>query len=385
MAAPVPHVPVLFLKQGGSAFFSVRCQKAILDLGWHPDEFGTYEATLKYIRNCRLKVKKDASKCTKRERELGEAYYNEDGTVNPNAYTSGHLFFNSTMQRERGSDCDNYVAGYSMKNCPAMPHQGQTTDGGTQHNRHTVREYADALGPKGAHEAGGPYGGIDDGPEESLKRAKRDAANRARQLVRERREQLALQKSQPQGVGTDTDGGAAAESDDAADASKATAGSPKEPIAPKEHQVDAGSAEECLAAYTALAFNGMQQQCKADVERNKKAAGGLEQPTEAELQAAKSDLKASEARVRELKKGVAEGTATAAEVKAARDEAQACRQHLRRLEAACRAAQGQALEDGTPSPPPANRGPRQPGNAGEHVPGTPASGVPIDGGSDDES
>ncbi|MBZ0117883.1 MAG: hypothetical protein K8H88_12850, partial [Sandaracinaceae bacterium] len=193
MGSPAPHTPVNFLKAGGGSFFSARCQKAIQDLGWDPDEFGDYDHTLSYIQKCRERVAAGDPTLTPRQRELGQPYYVPGSNplqVNPNAFTSGHMYFNSTMQeRGRGNDCTSRVDGYSMGGCPAMPHQGQTTDPGTQHNRHTVREYAGALNPDGTRTPGALYGGAAT-PAEATARAHADAEARARELVRERREQL---------------------------------------------------------------------------------------------------------------------------------------------------------------------------------------------------
>src|SRR5690606_36049793 len=93
---PPPHVPRTLLKAGGSAFFSQNCVDKLTELGFHPDEFGTYDSVLEYIRKCREKVQKNES-CTPRERQLGEPYQLADGTLNPLAFQSGHLMMNSTQ------------------------------------------------------------------------------------------------------------------------------------------------------------------------------------------------------------------------------------------------------------------------------------------------
>ncbi len=138
---------------------------------------------------------------------------------------------------------------------------------------------------------------------------------------------------------------------------------------------------------TEMGFGGMQQKCKDDISKNEAAAGGATPPTQQELQAAEADLASARGRLGASARKVNEGTMTQAEYdaqRAAYDEQRARVDGMRggSNEAACRAAQGRALRDGTTPPPPADRGPRQPGNAGANVPGTPASEQSEDGDGD---
>src|SRR5437879_1323117 len=53
---PAPHTPCLFLKAGGSQFFSEACQAHLIKAGFNPDHFGDYEATSAKIRGAKIKI-----------------------------------------------------------------------------------------------------------------------------------------------------------------------------------------------------------------------------------------------------------------------------------------------------------------------------------------
>lgn len=376
MPTPAPHTPVAFLLKGGSAFFSVDCQNAILDLGWHPDEFGTYSSTLSYIQQCRAKVAA-GEPCTPREQELGQPYYFEsDGkrTVNPAAYTSGHMYMNATMQGSRGNDCTNRVDGYSETLCPSMPHQGQTHDAGTQHNLHTVREYEGALGPNGEHTAGGPYGGASSDAE-AMQKAKDDAKARARQLVAEREEALEQQRRE-QARGEAADGPETEQAPAAGEASPARPGEAKAPTAPEDQQVTGGDAGECLENFVEMGFNGMQQQSALDVNANKAAAGDAEAAASGGLETLQERERSARAKLARATQLHAKGAVSDEELQAIREEQQGAIADVRtargdgdpRAEAACRVAQGERVAAGQPQ-----EAPTQPQIPGANVPGTQAS------------
>lgn len=377
MPTPAPHTPVAFLQQGGSAFFSVDCQNAILDLGWHPDEFGTYSSTLSYIQQCRAKVAA-GEPCTPREQELGQPYYFEsDGkrTVNPAAYTSGHMYMNATMQGSRGNDCTNRVDGYSETLCPSMPHQGQTHDAGTQHNLHTVREYEGALGPNGEHTPGGRYGGAPS-DEAAMQKANEDAKARARQLVAEREEALEQQRREAQARGERARGPENAQPAAAGDVSAARPGEAKTPTAPADQQVTGGDAGECLENFVEMGFNGMQQQSALDVNANKAAAGDAEAAAAGGLETLQQRERTARAKLARATQLHGKGAVSDEELRVLREEQAEAIADVRtargdgdpRAEAACRVQQGQRVAAGTPQ-----QAPAQPQNAGANVPGTQAS------------
>jgi hypothetical protein len=359
---------VSLLNKGGSAFFSVACQNAILDLGWHPDEFGTYKSTAKYLDQCRKKVAKGES-CTPREEALGQPTFLDPPTnsqKNPQAYQSGHMYMDSTMRQPgmRGNPCGNRVPGYEENLCPAMPHGGMTTQAGGQHQRHAAREYADGLPPNGERD-GGRYGGAATDAEARAK-CHADAQARARALCAERREEIA-QAGQPGSGGTTAAPSTAAERDAAAAASGAQPGSAAEPSIPKDEQIDGNSAEECLEKFVTAAFAGMQKECENNAPPPGTVVEGGEPADDAEIERRFRAMRSSQGSLGNAKRWG--GDVETAQGIFERDRAAYEAAKSGGSEQACRDRQGMQLrgDEGVTGP----NCPGQPGNSGSNVPGSP--------------
>lgn len=120
-ATPAPHVPVSFLLKGAGALFSDACKAALMQAGYDPETFGSYD---------HVKSKIDEAKAAV-----------ANGTATPaQEFTagcqSGHLVPNSTYQGARNDPCQNVGDPPLMYDCqlaPCMPHWGGANYYGTEH------------------------------------------------------------------------------------------------------------------------------------------------------------------------------------------------------------------------------------------------------------
>lgn len=146
MPTPAPHTPIMFTRGGASMAWSAACVKALMDCGYHPDDFGDYDHVQKRCRTARRKVEKQQIYDDAPQPKPPPSPPNPGPT--PHEYflaesQSGHLTQDATQRSagaRGGSACDNHVDGYDGSAAPCMPHHGSAQTFGTQHNVVSVME-----------------------------------------------------------------------------------------------------------------------------------------------------------------------------------------------------------------------------------------------------
>ena len=131
-ATPAPHVPVSFLLKGAGALFSDACKAALMQAGYDPEWFGSFDHVRSKIDEAGAAVR--AGTATPAQRFLAGSQ-------------SGHLVPNSTWQGGRNNPCQNVGNPPLMYDCnlaPCMPHFGAANHYGTEHYLVTRME-ADAA------------------------------------------------------------------------------------------------------------------------------------------------------------------------------------------------------------------------------------------------
>ncbi len=258
---PPPHVPVAFLKAGGSSFFSAKCIALLLELGYHPDDFGSYNSVRNRLKQTREKVKTGQVGNTPgdaHDREFGEPTSNRAGH-----YQAGHLGMNAQRQTKRGDNCSNVVAGHDCGLYPCMPHQGSAMVQGTEHNRTTVREIDVARHGRNTN---------DPLPAETMS-AEDDM--RTQQQIAERTESL-QEQGKGQNIGRMQSGTEAEKAQALAEAEQVRSkADPKEKL-PEGEQISGDTAAECINNFRKGAENGMRKEVSKEdtIEKNENAALG---------------------------------------------------------------------------------------------------------------
>jgi len=126
------QTPVLFLKAGGSAFFSADCQALLIAAKLNPDWFGSYDKVNKQIQDAK-------TKCANFDRLTPAAQARVPAARRPTPEdrfladsTAGHLIQDGVYRRSRdgannpgrNNPCARLVDGYVHGNAPAVPTQG---------------------------------------------------------------------------------------------------------------------------------------------------------------------------------------------------------------------------------------------------------------------
>jgi len=126
------QTPVLFLKAGGSAFFSADCQALLIAAKLNPDWFGSYDKVNKKIQDAK-------TKCANFDRltPAGQARVPASRRPTPEDRfladsTAGHLVQDGVYRNARdpanlsgrNNPCARLVDGYVHGNAPAVPTQG---------------------------------------------------------------------------------------------------------------------------------------------------------------------------------------------------------------------------------------------------------------------
>jgi hypothetical protein len=138
--APV-QTPSVFLDGGGSGLFSANCVKALLESGYKPEWFGSYDHVAKQISTARKKVDAYDDAWVKGKRPLPPAPSREDRYLA--RCQAGHLSQDATHRKQGGRDncCANLQEGYATNLAPCMPvTQGPYSPRGSEHWVGTVDE-----------------------------------------------------------------------------------------------------------------------------------------------------------------------------------------------------------------------------------------------------
>jgi hypothetical protein len=164
------QTPVLFLKSGGSAFFSAACQAALVSAALNPDWFGDYEHVSKKIRDAKIKRAQWAAMTTAQQdarpgrRPTREEVFlsnctashlsqngvntnarvpNADGTPATPPFPPNGSPLNVPGARGRprgGNPCASLVAGYTEGTAPCFPGEGSNDIPGSMEQRLGDRE-----------------------------------------------------------------------------------------------------------------------------------------------------------------------------------------------------------------------------------------------------
>lgn len=383
---PAPHTPVNFLQAGGAAFFSARCITLLTNMGYEMAEFTSYDSLCEYLTECRAR-RAGASKPSgmsqqrfdelqaegprsRREFQLGEPT-NIPGTRvrNPLAFQAGHTMMNSTQQSQRGNPCSNVVDGHREGLYPCMPHQGPVTVDGQTHNTVTALEYNQALA-NGATE-GGAYANLP--PAEGAAQAERDARKRINAVTQKQRVENDQPLSQRLNSGRSPRDQRPPVRPEELPADQTTPLDTNIQRAPKEHQVEGKSANECIDNFRKMGAEGMRQECAnsaADNQATADAAGvtgaDLDQ-AEADRQQAWADYREASAIRKETVGGPGHDADMDRECAQLHRQAMQATQRRNACHAACLAEQGRRIESGE-----GRNAPRAPNYDGENVPHTEA-------------
>lgn len=261
---PAPHVPVAFLKAGGSSFFSAKCIALLLELGYHPDDFGSYDSVRERLQQKRKSVEThtgDIKNLDPHDAEFGQPTSNRAGH-----YQAGHLGMNGQRQKKRGDTCSNVVAGHDLGLYPCMPHQGSAMVQGTEHNRTTVREIDVARHGRNTND---PIPADVMSAEDDM---------RTQQQIQARRESLQAQ-GKGQNIGRMQSGTEAEKAKALAEAEavRAKALNGKEVA---KNQIEGDTAADCINNFRKGAEAGMRDHAKNSntIAENEAAALGLRPP-----------------------------------------------------------------------------------------------------------
>jgi len=108
--SPPAQTPGFFIKAGDTGAWDQDCINAVMKVGFHPDDFGSYDHTLKKIREAKDRVI---------QAQVGKKYGRSDMPTPPltdhdrllNRCQAGHLTQNAVFQRNRYNNCQNERAG----------------------------------------------------------------------------------------------------------------------------------------------------------------------------------------------------------------------------------------------------------------------------------
>ncbi len=141
MTTPAPHTPVSFLKSGGSAFFSKKCQQLLIECKINPDWFGSYDYVSKRLDVARDNV--DAFRAATPAPPPPGRRVDEHGTEVPepsredlflSECTAGHLVHGQSYSQlggEPSNPCHNQTSGYVHGAQPCMPTEGSRNRAGS--------------------------------------------------------------------------------------------------------------------------------------------------------------------------------------------------------------------------------------------------------------
>ena len=125
---PAPHTPCLFLKAGGSAFFSEQCQKLLINSGFNPDWFGDYDHVTAKIRGAKMKIADwNAMPPPEQAKHPEKRPTPEDAFLSQ--CTASHAIQDGVYRNARdpagnpgrGNPCASLVQGYTEGTAPCFP------------------------------------------------------------------------------------------------------------------------------------------------------------------------------------------------------------------------------------------------------------------------
>jgi hypothetical protein len=252
VGSPPVQTPIVVVKAGGGATFSAECVAALLQAGYDPDWFGSYDHVYGKIKQAQARVADhDAwEKRGKTDPQPKEPLKPGDRYL-ANCQ-SGHISQDATHRAKggRNNPCANYQYGYDTDKAPCMPQTAGPWDPpGSEHNVASRHEVACALRPPGPNK---PY---------DPAQREEDEKKRLDLVVNDRRpperEPLTAKPSSTAATSIPAGGGAA---------SSSGAPDPKgtESSSPQEQKKQAEKAVECINEFKKAAMAAMRSQVTQD-------------------------------------------------------------------------------------------------------------------------
>lgn len=262
--SPPVQTPTLFLKGGGAGIFSADCVAKLLEAGYNPEWFGSYD---------HVKGQIDAAKA----RVAAHDNWNQEGPPPPlqpgDRYLancqSGHISQDATHRQVGGRDdpCRYLQNGYSTNLAPCMPQTAGPWDPpGSEHNVASRHEVACAQRNQGPPPR--PY---------TAAQREADEAARLNLVVNDRRPAEREPLTGAAGGTASASGGAGA----AGEAAQATSGDPSKPSLPDDQKITGKSAADCINNFKKSAMQAMRAENAskrmANQEKNRLKANGRQQ------------------------------------------------------------------------------------------------------------
>ncbi len=360
---PAPHTPIQFLQGGAGAMFSAACVAALVNAGYDPNDFGSYDYVDDRISKARDRVNLHndhrygvPSTLPPKQRDARQAALDKWRAANPPparppapsphdrtlaGCQSGHLVMNSSYQRERENPCTSVVDGFEDNLAPCMPHEGRTSVAGTEHHWVYHNEIAQPRARGLTPEPQFPAGCTDPGtgqappvPPHRYDAAAIDADEEAR--IRNN------PRLNSEGAATPMSGSPVGSGSGAAPAAPAAAGAAASASAPTasassstplwQQEITGNTAADCVNNFRKAAMSAMKDHCEQSTAANEaEACGNDPSRTPEQYQA-------------QLQAQIAAANAAGNTKQAG----QLGRQLNRAVEANCRAAMGRRLQGGNP-------------------------------------
>lgn len=362
MGNPAPHVPVLFLKAGGSAFFSATCQRLLISAGLNPDAFGSYDAVSKKIRDAKTKIA-DWNAMTPAQqaaspgaRPTAQDHFMANSTashlIHDGAYRNARVpnangtpatppfppnpAMNQPGAPGRDNPCASRVDGYTTGTAPAFAGEGSGAIPGSMEQQIGAQEQAQMATQVAAN------GGTSDTyPAATLRN---DENARTTTLVNNQPARFnAVQNDPNRGnnpsaalSGSGPNGQAATAAERAAFAQGVDAKKPKRPSIPRSQIIHGQTAEECINAWRERAKAAMKTSgLDEEIARTQNEATPVAQAAAAANHtAAQGNVATAQANVAATAPGTPERARAEAAASAARLRAATAREEFQRTQTA---------------------------------------------------
>jgi hypothetical protein len=291
------QTPGVFLRGGGTDFFSGDCAKALEACGLSTEDFGTYDQVKGKLRSAKSRMLEHRL-TTERASAEGKQAPPKPGARDRFLASSqaGHLRQNALFQRKRGNSCQNEPPGsghpgalcYHSDLAPCAPHPGASHDAGTTHWAQGQLEKGIRKGPDGKNrEPGAPVSNT-----EIKQYTEKTAA-----LTAHGSTEQALQ-GQPEAAQRVRDDEAKLREECAAELKKTNASKVQGPAEPQGETAKGSNAQKCIESYIELATKAMRQQVMNDYseenyDKTKDHLQGQQEQAKAKALAASKRVKAA--------------------------------------------------------------------------------------------
>jgi len=245
--------------------FSAQCVAALLEAGYKPEWFGSYNHVAKQIQAAKKKCQAYDDAVKKGRKNKPPKPSSDDRYLA--SCQSGHLSQNACFQQPgaRGDPCKNTVDGHHDAHYPCMPQAGHAMQPGGEHNLATLHEQA-SSGAQGA--PGEPY---------DAKQLSKDSDARGKAVaddknlaVKNKRKPI-KRKGGRRGSGS---AGASSRAGQAGAASGASGGAAARPNEPWNKELTGKTAGECINSFRQAGEAAMKAKCENERHKNREIANG---------------------------------------------------------------------------------------------------------------